>query len=80
MAKFAGTTLADYEQQLKTTYLYYDPAEAVARLFRCAFPPFYDGPSLDFTLSFLERLVARVPVRELQFTLDRSVVDLVLAA
>lgn len=57
-----------------------DPAEAVARLFRCAFPPFYDGPSLDFTLSFLERLVARVPVRELQFTLDRSVVDLVLAA
>lgn len=30
MAKFAGTTLADYEQQLKTTYLYYDPAEAVA--------------------------------------------------
>ncbi|MGZ8711411.1 MAG: hypothetical protein ACXW28_14415 [Thermoanaerobaculia bacterium] len=57
-----------------------DPVEAVARLFRCAFPLFYDGTSLDFTLSFLERLVARVPVRELQFTLDRSVVDLVLAA
>lgn len=57
-----------------------DPAEAVARLFRCAFPLFYDGTSLDFTLSFLDRLVARVPVRELQFTPDRSVVDLVLAA
>lgn len=57
-----------------------DPAEAVARLFRCAFPLFYDGESLDFTLSFLARLVASVPVRELQFIRDRSVVDLVLAA
>jgi hypothetical protein len=57
-----------------------DAAEAVARLFRCAFPLFYDGESLDFTLSFLARLAASVPVRELQFTLDRSVVDLVLAA
>ena len=57
-----------------------DPAEAIARLFRCAFPLFYDGESLDFTLAFLARLVASVPVRELQFILDRSVVDLVLAA
>ncbi|HEX6099527.1 MAG TPA: hypothetical protein VF432_24650 [Thermoanaerobaculia bacterium] len=57
-----------------------DPAEAVARLFRCAFPLFYDGAALDFTLSFLARLAAGVPVRELQFTRDRSVVDLVLAA
>lgn len=57
-----------------------DAAEAVARLFRCTFPLFYDGASLDFTLSYLERLVASVPVRELQFTRDRSVVDLVLAA
>lgn len=57
-----------------------DPAEAVARLFRCAFPLFYDGDALDFTLSFLARLVASVPVRELQFIRDRSVVDLVLAA
>lgn len=57
-----------------------DAAEAVARLFRCAFPLFYDGTSLDFTLSFLERIVASVPVRELQFTRDRSVIDLVLAA
>jgi len=57
-----------------------DPAEAVARLFRCAFPLFYDGGALDFTLSFLAQLVASVPVRELQFIRDRSVVDLVLAA
>lgn len=57
-----------------------DAAEAVARLFRCTFPLFYDGQSLDFTLSFLARLAAAVPVRELQFTRDRGVVDLVLAA
>jgi hypothetical protein len=56
------------------------PADAVARLFRCAFPLFHDAESLDFTLSFLERLASSVPVRELQFTRDRAVVDLVLAA
>lgn len=56
------------------------PADAVARLFRCAFPLFHDAASLDFTLSFLERLTLSVPVRELQFTRDRAVVDLVLAA
>lgn len=56
------------------------PAEAVARLFRCAFPLFHDATSLEFTLSFLDRLASCVPVRELQFTRDRAVVDLVLAA
>jgi hypothetical protein len=56
------------------------PAEAVARLFRCTFPLFHDPTSLDFTLSFLERIAAQVPVRELRFTRDRSAVDLVLAA
>jgi hypothetical protein len=55
-------------------------AAAVARLFGCAFPPFYDPPSVDYTLGFLERLVNAVPVRELRFTPDRAVVDLVLAA
>jgi hypothetical protein len=57
-----------------------DAAEAVARLFRCTFPLFYDAAALDFTLSFLERIVAGVPVRELRFTRDRGIVDLVLAA
>lgn len=55
-------------------------AAAVARLFGCSFPPFYDAPSLDYTLQFLEGLVGAVPVRELRFTRDRSVVELVLAA
>lgn len=56
-----------------------DPAEAVARLFRCAFPLFHDAAALDFTLAFLERIAQRVPVRELRFTRDPAVVDLVLA-
>ncbi len=55
-------------------------ATAVARLFGCAFPPFYDAASVDYTLGFLERLVKAVPVRELRFTRDRAIVDLVLAA
>ena len=55
-------------------------AEAVARLFRCTFPLFHDAHALDFTLSFLARLAARVPVRELQFVRDPSVIDLVLEA
>ncbi len=55
-------------------------AESVARLFGCAFPPFYDAPSVDYTLGFLDRLVNALPVRELRFVRDRSVVDLVLAA
>lgn len=55
-------------------------AEAMARLFRCTFPLFHDASALDYTLSFLERLAAAVPVRELHFIRDRSVVDLVLAA
>ena len=53
-------------------------AEAVARLFRCTFPVFYDADALDFTLSFLTKVAATVPVRELQFVKDRSAVELVL--
>jgi hypothetical protein len=55
-------------------------AEAVARLFGCAFPLFYDAEALDFTLAFLGRLCASVPVRELRFLRDASVVQLVRAA
>lgn len=56
------------------------PADAVARLFRCTFPLFFDGAAIDFTLSCLERLASTVPVRELRFTRDRAAVELVLAA
>jgi len=54
------------------------PGEAVARLFRCSFPLFYDAGALDFTLAFLGRIAAAVPVRELHFTRNRNVVDLIL--
>ena len=52
---------------------------AVARLFGCTFPPFYDAKAVDFTLAFLARLAESVPVRELRFTRDANVVDLVRA-
>ncbi|HEV7238405.1 MAG TPA: hypothetical protein VGQ36_04130 [Thermoanaerobaculia bacterium] len=51
---------------------------SVARLFGCTFPLFYDEAALSFTLEFLDRLGANVPVRELLFTSDRAAVDLVL--
>lgn len=55
-------------------------ATAVARLFGCAFPPFYDRAAVDFTLGMLDRIAAAVPVRELHFTRDRAAVDLVAGA
>ncbi|HJQ37390.1 MAG TPA: hypothetical protein VKB93_09645 [Thermoanaerobaculia bacterium] len=54
-------------------------ADAVARLFGCAFPPFHDASAVAFTLEFLERIARRVPVRELCFTRDARVADLILA-
>jgi hypothetical protein len=53
-------------------------AEAVARLFRCTFPLFHEREALGFTLSFLERIAELVPVVELRFKRERSVVNLVL--
>lgn len=55
-------------------------AEAVARLFGCAFPPFHDASAVEFTLNMLDRIVEAVPVRELRFTRDRAAVDLVRGA
>ena len=55
-------------------------AEAVARLFACAFPPFHDAKALAFTIEFLERIATKVPVRELRFTRDRSAIDVVREA
>src|SRR3954447_3883874 len=52
-------------------------AVAVARLFGCTFPPFHDAAAIEFTMSMLERIVARVPVREFRFTLDRAALKLI---
>jgi hypothetical protein len=51
--------------------------DAVARLFAACFPPFHDRAALDFTLGFLDRLAARVPVRELSFLPAPSLVEFV---
>ena len=52
-------------------------AVAVARLFGCAFPPFHNADAVAFTISMLERIVSRVPVREFRFTLDGAALKLI---
>ena len=54
-------------------------AEASARLFAASFPPFHDRRGLAFTLEFLERVVSRVPCRELGFVPEPAVMALVRA-
>ena len=76
-APLAGVYLLEQSPQLALREL--QPANAVARLFGCAFPPFHDAEAVAFTLDFLERLVQRVPVRELCFTRDARVAELILA-
>jgi hypothetical protein len=50
-------------------------ADAVARMFACCFPMFHDAAAIGFTMSFLERIAARVPVREFRFTRDRAALE-----
>ena len=52
-------------------------AEAAARLFACAFPPFYDPAGLDFTIAFLGALAGEVPCRDLGFVPDDGAVAFV---
>jgi hypothetical protein len=54
-------------------------ADAVARMFACAFPPFFDAAAIAFTMSFLEQIAARVPVREFRFIRDRSALAEILS-
>lgn len=75
-APLAGVYLLEQSPQLALRELHH--ANAVARLFGCSFPPFHDPESVAFTLSFLERLADLVPVRELCFTRDARVADLIL--
>ena len=51
--------------------------DGVTRLFASSFPPFHDAHALDFTLAFIDSIVARVPCFELRFTPDATVLDLV---
>jgi hypothetical protein len=52
-------------------------AGAAALLFARAFPPFYDKPGLDFTLSFLGDVMSRVPAAELAFVPDSAIIEFV---
>jgi len=52
-------------------------AEAVARLFACAFPPFHAARGIDGLLGTLSDLVADVPVARLSFVNDASAVAFV---
>jgi hypothetical protein len=54
--------------------------DAVARMFAASFPAFHDAAAVDFTLGFLDRLAAAVPVGELGFAPTRSLVDFVRSA
>ena len=53
------------------------PVDALARLFACSFPPFYNRDALDFTLGFLEDVVINVPCYGLKFKPDKSVVEFI---
>ncbi|HEY4393654.1 MAG TPA: hypothetical protein VGP64_06310 [Polyangia bacterium] len=46
--------------------------DAVARLFSCCFPPFYDAAGLDATLGVLEQVAGRCRTVELGFVPDRD--------
>lgn len=51
-------------------------ALAAARLFSCAFLPFHDAAAVECTVGAVARATASAPCYELQFTPERSVVDL----
>ena len=53
------------------------PAEAVARLFSCAFPPFHDPRGLESVVDVLGALAADVPVARLSFAKHSSAVRFV---
>jgi hypothetical protein len=52
-------------------------AEGAARLFSCCFAPLYFPEAVSFTLAFFEDVVKSVPLDELRFLPDKSVLDLV---
>lgn len=51
--------------------------EAMAQLFACSFPPFYDEAGLNFTVDLMTRIVEQVACLELSFVPDASVVTFI---
>jgi len=54
--------------------------DAVARMFAASFPILHDAAAVEFTLGFLDRVAATVPVRELGFAPTRSLIEFVRSA
>ena len=54
-----------------------EPADAIAKLFACAFPPFHRRESISGTLGFLATISEQRVVHELAFRPDSSAVQLV---
>lgn len=71
-APLAGIYLL--EQSTTSEVREIEDAEAVARLFACSFPLFYQAEALAFTIAFLERIVAEGKVHVLAFARDASAV------
>jgi hypothetical protein len=53
-------------------------SRAVGELFARSFPPFHSAAGLDRTVSFLERILNRVPCYQFQFVPDASAVEKVI--
>ena len=54
-------------------------SQAVGELMARSFLPFYDGPSLESTMAFLEEIVETIPCYRLEFLPDASAVEAVLS-
>jgi hypothetical protein len=52
-------------------------AEGAARLFSCCFAPLYFPEAVSFTLAFFEEVVKAVPLHELRFLPDKSVIEFI---
>jgi len=61
----------------KNELIFQRPVDALARLFACSFPLFYNREALDSTFTFLEDVVKNVPCYELQFKPDNHVLEFV---
>lgn len=55
-------------------------AAAVSQMMVRAFPAMWDQRGLEFAVTFLSQMTARLPVRRLQFLPETSMIDCVLAA
>jgi hypothetical protein len=70
-------TISFLEKGQKHELISQKQAGSVSRLFTCTFPPFYNRDALDFTLSFLEDVVKKVPCYELRFKPDKNIVNFI---